>query len=187
MSVGLILLVIAAFVGLGVLGWAVGIYNGLVALKHQVEEAWSNIDVILKQRHDELGKLIEVVKGAKNFEQETLLKVTEARTRFSQAANPAQAMAAAAAETVAIRGLFAVAEAYPDLKSNQNFIQLQQRVSGLESQIADRREVYNDTVNNFNTRIEQFPDLVFARVLAYARKEYFKVEEADKDDVKIAF
>ena len=143
--------------------------------------------MILKQRHDELGKLIEVVKGAKNFEQETLMKVTEARTRFSQASTPAQAMAAAGAETMAIRGLFAVAEAYPELKSNQNFTQLQERVSGLEGQIADRREVYNDTVNNFNTRIEQFPDLIFARLLAYARKEYFKVEAADKEDVKISF
>ncbi len=188
MMIGLIAAGVMLFAALGLLGWAIGLYNALVALKNQVEQAWANIDVLLKQRRDELGKLIDVVKGVKNFEQETLMKVTEARTRAAGAApGSAGAVQAAQAESAAIRGFFAVAEAYPELKSNANFSQLQERISAIEGQIADRREVYNDSVNNFNTRIEQFPDTLLARVLGYQRREYFRASEAEKEDLKVQF
>jgi LemA protein len=174
------------FVALGIGGWAVGLYNALIALRYQVDQTWANIDVLLKQRRDELTKAIDTVKGLKNFEQETLRQVTEARGRAS-ATLGAGNVAAASAESAAIRGFFAVAEAYPELKSDQGFLKLQANISSLEGQIADRREVYNDAVNTFNTRIAQFPDSVFASLLGYARREYFRVAEADKEDVKVQF
>ena len=189
-SVGLIVIIVGGVLALGSLalgGWAIGIYNSLVSIKNSVEQAFSNIDVLLKQRHNELTKLVEVVKGVKDFEQETLVKVTEARKQFDMAGNQAQALAAGAAEGLAISGLFAVAEQYPELKSNQNFMQLQTRISELEDQIADRREVYNDSVNIFNTRIEQFPDTLVANLLNYRRRQYFKVSEEHRKDVKISF
>jgi LemA protein len=181
----LIAVALLGFAGLVLGGWGVSVYNSLVALKNAVELAWSNIEVLLKQRHDELGKLIEVVKGNKEFEQQTLQRVVEARAAYSGAGNRVQAMAAAAAETVALRGLFAVAEAYPELKANLAFQQLQARISELESQIADRREGYNDSVNLFNTRIEQFPDNMVAGLMNYRRREYFRVEPSDTQDVEI--
>lgn len=187
---GTVLIVIAAvllLVLLAILGWAIGLYNSLVSLKNSVEQAWSNIDVLLKQRHNELTKLLEVVKGVKNFEQETLIKVTEARRQFESAGNPAQALAAGAMEGLALGRLLAVAESYPELKSNENFLQLQQRISSLEDQISDRREVYNDSVNIFNTRIEQFPDNMLASLLNYRRRQYFKVDEVSRKDVEIKF
>jgi LemA protein len=165
----------------------VGIYNALVALKNAIEMAWSNIDVLLKQRHDELVKLLEVVKGVRDFEQGTLVKVTEARAAYEAAGTRHQAIAAAQAEGLALRGLFAVAEAYPQLKADANFMQLQTRVSELENQIADRREAYNDTVNLFNTRIEQFPDNLFAGLLNYRRREYFRPDAAETKDVDLSF
>lgn len=175
------------FVVLGVGGWAVGLYNALIALRYQADQTWSNIDVLLKQRRDELTKAIDTVKGMKNFEQETLRQVTEARGRAASATGPIGSVAAAAAEGAAIRGFFAVAEAYPELKSDQGFLKLQANISSLEGQIADRREFYNDAVNTFNTRIAQFPDSVFAGLLGYTRREYFRVAEADKEDVKVQF
>lgn len=178
---------ILLFFIMGVAGWVIGIYNGLVALKNNVDQAWSNIDVILKQRHNELTKLLEVVKGVKNFEQETLIKVTQARAMYDKAGSQASQQAGAQAVSGALKGLFAVAEAYPELKANQNFTQLQSRISELEEQIADRREMYNDTVNFFNTRIEQFPDTLVASMLNYRRRRYFRVDPVFKQDVKIHF
>ena len=187
MVVALVVTGILLFVALGFGGWAVGLYNALIALRNQVDQTWANIDVLLKQRRDELTKAIETVKGMKNFEQETLRQVTEARGRASSATGSTDNVSAAVAEGAAIRGFFAVAEAYPELKSDQGFLQLQANISSLEGQISDRREVYNDSVNTFNTRIAQFPDSVFAGFLGYARREYFRVADVDKEDVKVQF
>jgi LemA protein len=187
------LAVVTIFIGifllilLAVSGWIMALYNALVALKNSVERAWSNIDVVLKQRHDELGKLVEVVKGVRDFEQGTLVKITEARSRFDLASNHSETIAAAAAETAAMKGFSMVMEAYPTLKADENFTQLQQRITGLENQIADRREVYNDTVNVYNTRIEQFPENQIAGMLGYQRRPYFRAEESDTADVKVSF
>ena len=187
---GVILIVIGGVILLLILGvvfWGIGVYNSLVQIKNNVMRAFSNIDVLLKQRHNELTKLVDVVKGVKDFEQETLIKVTEARKQFEGAKGSDATLKAGLAEGMALSGLFAVAEAHPDLKANENFMQLQTRIVEIENQIADRREVYNDSVNIYNTRIEQFPDNILAGMLGYQRRVYFKVDEASRKDVKISF
>lgn len=172
--------------------YAVIIYNGLVRLKHAVAKAWANIDVLLKQRHDELPKLVEVCRQYKQFEQDTLRRVTEARAQVQSAREKQDIGALGQAEGVLRRGLgqlFAVAEAYPELKANENFMQLQQRITSLENGIADRRELYNEAVNINNVRVEQFPDALIARMFAFEEKpllEFSTIEKADVD-VKALF
>lgn len=168
-------------------GYAVGIYNGLVQVHQNVDKAWANIDVLLKQRHDELPKLIAACEGYKQFERSTLQAVINARSQYAQASTPNQKVVAANQVTGAVRGLLAVAESYPDLKTSQNFLQLQSRISGLEGQIADRREFYNDSVNVYNIRIRQFPDMVAAAAMKLVPREMYKVTASDREDVKISF
>jgi LemA protein len=182
-----VVLAVLVLVAVGVAVWAVGLFNSLVAVRTQVDQAWANIDVALKQRHDELNKLIDVVKGAKDFEQSTLEKVIAARNRYSAATAPEQSLAAGGAEGLALKQLFALAEAYPDLKTNQNFTKLQDSVEKLEEVIADRRELYNAVVNTNNTRLAQFPDLLLAAAAGLRLRPYFQVEEADRQDVAIKF
>jgi LemA protein len=171
-----------------VLIYTISLYNNLVQLKHGVSKAWANIDVLLKQRHDELPKLVEVCKQYKQFEQETLQRVIAARSQV-QAAREGQDITALGKAEGAMRasvgGLFAVAEAYPELKTNTQFMQLQARISGLESGIADRRELYNDSVNIFNVGIEQFPAVILARMFAYSEKALLEFSSAEKTDVDI--
>ena len=164
------------------------IYNGLVQLRHNVARAWANIDVLLKQRHDELPKLVEVCKHYKQFEQETLQRVTEARARVSNAREQHDVPALGEAEGLLRMGLgqiFAVAEAYPELKANEHFMQLQTRITALENAIADRREWYNDSVNIHNIRIEQLPDLIVARPFGYVREPLLVFSSAEKADVDL--
>ena len=146
--------------------YLVGIYNSLVALRERVKQCWANIDVLLKQRHDELPKLIETCKQYMQYEQETLDKVMRARAAVYTASAGGNVAAVGVAEQQ-LRGdigrLFAVAENYPQLKTDESFRQLQARITGLEEAIADRRELYNDQVNINNTRIDQFPDVLIAR------------------------
>ncbi len=147
---------------IAVLIYGVMIYNNLVNLKHAVTKAWSNIDVLLKQRHDELPKLVETCKQYMKYEQETLERVMKARAAVSSAMQKGDVGAVGSAESemrIGLGNLFAVAENYPDLKANESFLHLQSRITGLENSIADRREFYNETVNNNNVRIEQFPDV----------------------------
>lgn len=163
------------------------IYNRLVSLKHNVSKAWSNIDVLLKQRHDELPKLVETCKQYMKHERETLEGVMLARSGVSSAAKKSDMAALGAAETKMRQGLmnlFAVAEAYPDLKANETFHGLQNRISELENVIADRREFYNESVNVSNVRIEQFPDIILARFFGFKSfdlLEFDAVEIADVD------
>lgn len=178
----------AVFLGLVVLALVYGVvtYNGLVQLKHNIAKAWANIDVLLKQRHDELPKLVEVCKHYKQFEQETLARVTEARARVAKAREAHDVPALGAAENLLRAGLgqiFAVAEAYPELKANEHFMQLQSRITALENSIADRREWYNESVNLHNVRIEQFPDLIIARMFSYAEQPLLQFSVAEKADV----
>ncbi len=175
------------FAMVGAAAYAVTIFNGLVAVKNEIAKAWSNIDIMLKQRHDELTKLLEVCKGYKGFEGDTLVKITQARSMYQQASTVDQKAQADQSMTSALRGLFAVAENYPDLKANNSFMQLQKRITELESQIADRREFYNDSVNTLNTRIQQFPDTFVASFMGLTAFPLFKVEDADKADVPMAF
>ncbi len=171
----------------GTVAYIVAIFNGLIALKNDISKSWSNIDIMLKQRHDELAKLLDVCKGYMNFERDTLQKVTQARSLYQQAATVDQKAQADQSMTTALRGLFAVAENYPNLKADNNFMQLEKRITDLENQIADRREFYNDSVNTFNTRIQQVPDTFVARFMSLTPSPLFKVEEADKGDVPMSF
>lgn len=168
--------------------YAVVLYNGLVGLKHSVSKAWANIDVLLKQRHDELPKLVEVCKQYKEFEQSTLIKVIEARSQV-QSAREQQDMAALGSAEGALRSglgrLFAIAEAYPELRANQSFMQLQERITGLENAIADRRELYNEAVNLNNVRVEQFPDLIIARLFRFDEKALLEFSSSEKADVDL--
>ena len=168
--------------------YAINIYNHLVRIKHNVSKAWSNIDVLLKQRHDEIPKLVETCKQYMKFEKETLEKVMQARNQVS-AARQAQDMSSLGAAEGMLRmglgNLFAVAEAYPELKANENFQHLQTRISSLESAIADRREFYNESVNINNIRIEQFPDIIIARLLSFGPKELLEFAEHEIKDVDL--
>ena len=180
----------AVFLGLVVLALVYGVvtYNGLVQLKHNIAKAWANIDVLLKQRHDELPKLVEVCRQYKQFEQATLARVTEARARVAKAREAHDVPALGAAENLLRAGLgqiFAVAEAYPELKANEHFMQLQTRITALENSIADRREWYNESVNLHNVRIEQFPDLIVARMFSYTEQPLLQFSVAEKADVDL--
>ncbi|AKH21046.1 LemA family protein [Sedimenticola thiotaurini] len=187
---------IGTFVTLGILVaiavYAIAIYNGLVNLKHGVTKAWANIDVLMKQRHDELPKLVETCKQYMQYEQETLEQVMKARAAVSSAREQGDIGALGGAENqlrLGLGNLFAVAEAYPDLKANETFQHLQSRISGLENSIADRREFYNESVNNNNVRIEQFPDLIIARLFNFKAAELleFSPEEIQDVDLKSLF
>jgi LemA protein len=167
--------------------YSVMLYNGLVAVKHAVARDWANIDVVLKQRHDELPKLVETCKQYKQFEQVTLQSVVEARAQVHTARENQDVSALGEAEGALRAGLgkiFAVAESYPELKANHSFMQLLGRISALENTIADRRELYNEATNINNVRIEQFPDSVIARLFGFDAKpllEFALTEKADVD------
>ncbi len=166
--------------------YAIVIYNNLVALKHNVAKAWANIDVLLKQRHDELPKLVETCKQYMQYEQATLDKVIQARSAVAAAREQGDVTALGAAEgqlRLGLGNLFAVAEAYPELKASEKFQHLQARVTGLENAIADRRELYNESVNLNNVRIEQFPDVIIARLFAFKSFVLLEFEEEQKTDV----
>jgi LemA protein len=168
--------------------YSVFIYNGLVNLKHSVSKSWSNIDVLLKQRHDELPKLVEVCKQYMNYEQETMEKIMRARSAVASAREKGDVNAVGQAETqlrLGLGNLFALAEAYPDLKADQSFQHLQSRITGLESSIADRREFYNAAVNINNIRIEQFPDVIVARKFNFKAAELLEFNEQEKQDVDV--
>jgi LemA protein len=156
-----------------------------VRLRNDLDKAWANIDVLLKQRHDELPKLIETCKGYMQYEQKTFQLITEARTAFMRANTVAEKAQADNFITGALKSLFAVAENYPELKADNNFMQLQNRISELEEKIADRREFFNDDVNTYNIRIQQLPDVFIAHMMNLQRKDLFKVTEEDRRDVEV--
>jgi LemA protein len=168
--------------------YAIVAYNNLVNLKHNVSKAWANIDVLLKQRHDEIPKLVETCKQYMKFEQSTLEKVMQARAQVSSARQAHDIGALGRAEGALRAGLgnlFAVAEAYPELKSNEQFMHLQGRISNLENAIADRREFYNESVNINNVRIEQFPDNLIANLFSFKIARLLEFASAEKTDVNV--
>src|SRR2546423_7720747 len=187
-----IVLAVLAALALVVVVHAIMVYNGLVTVKNNVSRAWANIDVLLKQRHDELPRLVEVCKAYRDFERDTLVRVTEARTRVAAAREARDIAALGPAEAalrVGVARIFAVAERYPELKADQNFLQLQGRITGLENAIADRREFYNDSVNVNNIRIEEFPETLVARLFGFreARLLLFEAAETAAPDMKALF
>jgi len=170
-----------------ILIYVVGIYNTLVRLANHIDKAWSNIDVILKQRHDELPKLVQVCNSYMTHERETLESVTNARSAYSRSTNVDEKAKAENQLTRALGKLFAVAEQYPDLKANQEFLNVQQRISSLENTIADRREFYNDSVTLYNIRIEQLPAVWVAQQVGYRARPLLAVAQSDRQDVELMF
>jgi LemA protein len=168
--------------------YLIALYNDLISLRNGVSKAWANIDVLLKQRHDELPKLIETCKQYMGYEQATLEKVMQARSGVQQARESGDVAALGPAENAlraSIGKLYAVAEAYPQLKANESFQQLQARITGLENAIADRREFYNDSTNLYNTRIESFPELVLARRFGFKEAKLLEFTDDEKKDVDV--
>jgi len=183
-----IIIAVAGILVLAALLYLIVLYNSLVSLKHSVDKAWSNIDVLLKQRFDELPKLVEVVKGYQIHEQEVLERLTRARAMLQQGPGTEEARHSAEDQiSQALRGLFAVVENYPELKADKAFRQLQTRISQIEDMIADRRELFNEYVNTFNIRQEQFPDLLVARLMGLTPRKLWKIDPEQRQDVKISF
>jgi LemA protein len=184
---GIISMLFLAFLILAAV-YIVFAYNNLVNLKHSVSKAWANIDVLLKQRHDEIPKLVETCKQYMKFEQSTLEKVMQARAQVSSAREARDVSALGKAEGALRAGLgslFAVAEAYPELKSNEQFLHLHARISNLENAIADRREFYNESVNINNVRVEQFPDNVVAGLFSFKTARLLEFASTEKADVDV--
>ena len=166
--------------------WAIAVYNGLVSGRNQAQTAWRQIDVQLKRRHDLIPNLVQVVKDAMGYEQETLTKVVQARNAAVAATGPAQAGVAEAALSQATRGLFALVESYPQLKANDNVKQLQEELTGTENKIAFSRQFYNDSVNSYNTRRQSFPAVLAAASLGFGPMELFNMPEAEREVPKVA-
>ena len=175
------------FVVVSLIVYVVGLYNTLVRLSNNVDKAWSNIDVILKQRRDELPKLVQVCNSYMRHERETLESVTNARSAYGRSTSVNDKAKAENQLTSALGRLFAVAEQYPDLKANQQFLIAQQRISALENTIADRREFYNDSVNLYNISIEQIPAVLVAHQIGYPARPLLAVAQSERADVELAF
>jgi len=181
-TIGVIVAIFAVIVLL-----VVGMYNGLVRARLRVKEAWSGIDVQLKRRASLIPNLVETVKGYAQHEREVFENVTRARSMLQQAGTPGQAAEANNMLTQTLRSLFAVAEAYPDLKANQNFLDLQNELSDIEEKIAYARQFYNSNVLSYNARTETFPSVIFANMFNFEPAEFFEVEEGARQDVKVDF
>lgn len=168
-------------------GWLMGVYNGLVKLKNRTKEAWSDIDVQLKRRYDLIPNLVETVKGYASHEKETFQKVTEARNMAMKAETPEAKAKAENMLTATLKTLFAVAENYPELKANENFMQLQDELSDTENKISSSRRFYNGNVRDFNTKIEVFPNNLVAGMFGFKKFEYFEAAGEEKEAVKVSF
>ena len=160
--------------------WAIAVYNSLVSRRNQSQNAWSQIDVQLKRRHDLIPNLVQVVKDAIGYEQETLKAVIEARNRAVSASGPAEASVAEAALTAATGKLFALMENYPTLKANDNVLQLQEELTATENKISFARQFYNDSVMGFNNALQMFPNNLIARQFGFQPREHFAVPETEK-------
>ena len=183
---GVIVLIILVLVILGI----VGLYNSLVTLRVRSEEAWSDIDVQLKRRHDLIPNLIETVKGYAKHESELLEKVTAARTQAIQSASAGPAEQAKSENMLsgALKSVFALTENYPDLKANQNFLKLQEELAATEDKIQAARRFYNSNVRDLNTKVESFPSNIIANMFAFQKKEFFELEDkSERENVKVSF
>jgi LemA protein len=162
-------------------------YNGLVRLRNRVENAWAQIDVQLKRRYDLIPNLVETVKGYASHEKETLERVVQARNMAMQAQGPVDTAQSENVLTGALKSLFALSEAYPDLKANQNFQQLQEELTGTEGRIASARQFYNDAVLRYNNGIQTFPSNLLAGVFRFSEREYFEVDDQSRGNVSVQF
>ena len=182
----LALIIILVIVALLVL-FVIGAFNGLVRLRNRVDNAWAQIDVQLKRRYDLIPNLVETVKGYASHERQTLEDVVQARNMAMSAQGPAQQAQAENMISGALKSLFALSEAYPDLKANQNFLNLQEELTGTEGRIAYARQFYNDTVQRYNTKIQTFPTVVLAGTFHFTQREYFEVDDTARDAVRVSF
>jgi LemA protein len=171
-----------------VVAFIIAVYNSLISLKNKTEEAWADIDVQLKRRYDLIPNLVETVKGYAKHEKGTFEKVTEYRSAAMQATTPGEKAKADNMLTETLKSLFAVAENYPDLKANQNFLDLQAQLAQVEETIQQSRRYYNGNVRDFNIKIETFPNNVFAGMLGFKKFDFFEVAEAkERENVKVEF
>jgi LemA protein len=177
--IGVIVVIVVLFFWLG--------YNSLVRNRNRVDNAWSQIDVQLKRRHDLIPNLVETVKGYAAHERGTFEAVTNARANAINAQGPEQTAAAENQLTGALKSLFAVAEAYPDLKANQNFLQLQEELTATEDKVAYARQFYNDSVLNYNNRIQSFPTVLLAGMFNFGKRDFFDAEPGDTEPVQVQF
>jgi LemA protein len=184
---GWIVLLMLLLLILGLISYAVLIYNGFVQLRNDADKSWSNIDVLLKQRFDELPKLLKVCEGYMQHEQKTLEAVIRARSQVAEARSEKDKLQAQNFLSDTLRSLFAVSENYPDLKADTVFRQLGSRISQLEDQIADRRELFNESVNLYNIRLEQFPDVLVARFFNFTGRTLWQIDPAHRQDVEVKF
>ncbi|MBI2724531.1 MAG: LemA family protein [Chloroflexi bacterium] len=184
---GLIILIVVVVLVVGLAAWMIAMYNGLVRGRLRTREAWSGIDVQLKRRASLVPNLVETVKGYAAHERDVLENVTAARSRLQQAGTPGQAAEANNMLTQTLRSLFAVAEAYPDLKANQNFLELQRELSDIEEKIAYARQFYNTNVLSYNAKTATFPTVLFANMFGFTAEEFFQAEEEAREDVRVSF
>ncbi|MBU4030624.1 LemA family protein [Patescibacteria group bacterium] len=168
--------------------WLIAIYNGLIKMKNRTDEAWSDIDVQLKRRYDLIPNLIETVKGYATHEKELFEKVTQARTAAMGAENPNEKAEKENILSGTLKSLFAVSENYPDLKANENFLELQRELTDTEDKIQASRRFYNGNVRDINIKIQQFPNNLIAGALGFKKRDFFETEnEAEREPVKVAF
>lgn len=168
-------------------GYVLMTYNGLVSLRNRIENAWAQIDVQLKRRYDLIPNLVETVKGYASHEKETLERVIQARNAGMGASGPQEQAQAENMLSGALKSLFALSEAYPDLKANQNFLQLQEELTGTEGRIAYARQFYNDTVYKYNTKIQSFPANMLANSFNFNEREYFQADDEERGPVNVQF
>jgi LemA protein len=182
----LAVIIIVAIIVLGVIIFMV-MYNGLVRLRNRVDNAWSQIDVQLQRRHDLIPNLVETVKGYAAHERQTLEAVVQARNQAIQAQGPAEQAQAENVLTGALRQLFALAEAYPDLKANQNFLNLQEELTSSEDRVAYARQFYNDSVLKYNNKLQSIPTNIIAGMFNFSEREYFEGEETAREVPRVQF
>ena len=183
MIVAIIIVVVLVLLAL----YVIVSYNGLVSLRNRIENAWAQIDVQLKRRYDLIPNLVETVKGYAAHERETLDAVIQARNAGMNAQGPHDQAAAENQITGALKSLFALSEAYPDLKANQNFSQLQEELTGTEGRIAYARQFYNDTVYRYNTKVQSFPANVLAGMFRFQEREYFQADDESRGPTQVSF
>ena len=181
----IVVIFVIALIIIGFISWFFTVYNGLIQVKENIKKSWANIDVLLMQRSDEIPKLIKVLKSFVKHEKKMFENVMDARTSYLGASSVSEKADADNRMSEALKSVFALSEAYPQLGSNDNFLKLQERISGLENEIADRRELYNESVNNYNIRIQSLPDMFIANTLGLPQEVMFKVDENKKKDIDI--
>lgn len=178
-----VILIVCALILIIIIFYIIMLFNSFIRLKNDIDKSFANIDVLLKQRFDELPNLMETVKGYMKHEKELFLEIAKARNSFMNATTMTEKARSSNMITETLKSLFAVSENYPKLRANENFLKLQERITGLENEIADRREFYNDAVTIFNTKLESFPDMFMGRMMNLTKREWFKATEEEKNVV----